>query len=325
MPTTLAFDFPTVDAIVAHVASMIGSSLRDGTAEIVAARPPPPRRPAPSPPPRPQIVVHLVSFSVTAPRGSLSSSPSSPFPCFAASACVDCTAPAPPCRWDPTWDVDGALPAGLASSLGDSVAWFDAPAFGLAQAEALRCDPQQRLLLGDAATAFANLDIDVDSVAAAAGRGDAGRSATAAAAAAAATAALRGRGVFVGLSQVEYPKLLSLGAIPPGGLTATGAHLAVAAGRVSFTFGLTGPSLVVDTACSASLVAAHLAAASVGSGEAPAAAAAGANLLLDPAWSIACARAGMLSPDGRCKALVRAGRRGGTHEEATFSVSFLLG
>lgn len=37
--------------------------------------------------------------------------------------------------------------------------------------------------------------------------------------------------------------------------------LSVACGRVSYAFGLSGPSLAVDTACSSSLVATHLAAA----------------------------------------------------------------
>jgi acyl transferase domain-containing protein len=35
--------------------------------------------------------------------------------------------------------------------------------------------------------------------------------------------------------------------------------LSVAAGRLSFMFGLKGPSLAVDTACSSSIVSAHMA------------------------------------------------------------------
>lgn len=40
---------------------------------------------------------------------------------------------------------------------------------------------------------------------------------------------------------------------------ATGTAMSVAANRISFTFNLTGPSLAVDSACSSSMVALHLA------------------------------------------------------------------
>ena len=38
-----------------------------------------------------------------------------------------------------------------------------------------------------------------------------------------------------------------------------GSAASVAPGRVSYTFGFTGPSVAVDTACSSSLVGAHMA------------------------------------------------------------------
>jgi acyl transferase domain-containing protein len=127
---------------------------------------------------------------------------------------------------------------------------------------------------------------------------------------------------FVGLSQVEYPKMAAAhlgGGAGPGPYYATGAHMAVAAGRVAFTLGLGGPAASIDTACSSSLVAAMharswvlnatVADESSSSGFDCAAYAArgslagGVNLTLDVTWSLACAAARMLAPDGRCKVL----------------------
>jgi acyl transferase domain-containing protein len=122
--------------------------------------------------------------------------------------------------------------------------------------------------------------------------------------------------------------------------SATG-HLtaSVAAGRLSYTFGLKGPSLPVDTVCSSSLVrwvdgreqrlhvscfacvpdacgwfveqcialahccSLHIAFSSVTLGQCSAAINAGINLLLTPNTTAMTQKAGMLALDGRCKTL----------------------
>ena len=58
---------------------------------------------------------------------------------------------------------------------------------------------------------------------------------------------------------------------------------------------------MIDTACSSSLVAIHLACQSLRRRESDQALAAGVNLMLSPANSIATSRWGMLAPDGQCK------------------------
>lgn len=90
-------------------------------------------------------------------------------------------------------------------------------------------------------------------------------------------------------------------------LTIDGLLLCVTACRISYQFGLKGPSMSVDTACSSSLVATGLARQALTQPSAAASATSalvgGINMLLLPATTAMFQRAGMLAPDGRCKAL----------------------
>lgn len=70
-------------------------------------------------------------------------------------------------------------------------------------------------------------------------------------------ASMASRGVYVGLASSDYGSMVHAFA-EKGAFHATSNALSVACGRMSYTFGLQGPSLSIDTACSASLVATHL-------------------------------------------------------------------
>ncbi len=83
----------------------------------------------------------------------------------------------------------------------------------------------------------------------------------------------------------------------------TSASSSVASGRIAYTFGLKGASASIDTACSASLVAVHMAATDIAGGAAQAAVAAGVLLCLVPESTLMVHKAGMLAADGRCKVL----------------------
>ncbi|MEJ2415500.1 MAG: SDR family NAD(P)-dependent oxidoreductase, partial [Exilibacterium sp.] len=71
--------------------------------------------------------------------------------------------------------------------------------------------------------------------------------------------------------------------------------------QVSYALDLCGPSMAVDTMCSSSLTAIHLAAQSIQNGECLAAIVGGVNLSIHPGKFILQAQLGMSSTSGRCK------------------------
>jgi acyl transferase domain-containing protein/acyl carrier protein len=153
---------------------------------------------------------------------------------------------------------------------------FDAAFFGLSHREAMYTDPQHRLLLEVGWEALEDAGLPRERL-----RGSA-------------------TGVFVALIHDEYARL-GHDRRDPDLYLAVGTSRNAAAGRISNVFGLEGPSLVVDTDRSSSLVAVHLACASLRSGECRQTLVGAANLILLPELSRAFARAGMLAPDGTCR------------------------
>ncbi|CAI7654524.1 unnamed protein product [Penicillium viridicatum] len=135
---------------------------------------------------------------------------------------------------------------------------FDAPFFQMTKQEATGMDPQQRQLLECTYEALENAGIPKESIAG------------------------RNMGVFVGGRYPDYHlgNLKDLNQLPM--YDATGSHPSIQSGRLSYYFGLHGPSLTVDTACSSSLAALHVAVQSIRSGESEAAIVAGCNLNLEP-------------------------------------------
>ncbi len=154
---------------------------------------------------------------------------------------------------------------------------FDPEFFGISPREATAMDPQQRLALELAWEALEDARTPP---------GDLDGSRT---------------GVFLGVMADDFATLLhDLGPDAVTGHTLTGLQRGVTANRISYTLGLNGPSLVVDTGQSSSLTAVHLACASLRDGTCDLALAGGVSLILAPHGTLALERAGTLSPDGRC-------------------------
>jgi len=190
----------------------------------------------------------------------------------------------PPERWDwrPIWG-DPKLEVNKTFSRWagfiDDVDRFDHEFFGFLPKVVQNMDPQQRIMLE---LAWASLE-------------DAGI----------APSSLRGRrvGVFAGVTHHDYKELLARARVPIEPYHYTGTATVVVPNRVSHVFGLCGPSLPVDTACSSALNAIHLAIQSFENGECEMALAGGVSLILNSARHLSVSKMGTLSPTGSCKTL----------------------
>ncbi|NTG51718.1 alpha/beta fold hydrolase [Agrobacterium rhizogenes] len=188
----------------------------------------------------------------------------------------------PPDRWrwqdyagDPRQE-QGKTDCHHASFLTD-IDKFDAPHFNISPREAELMDPQQRLLLECAWEAFENAAIDPSSA--------------------------QGRkvGVFFGAEKSDYLSLIVDAKVDMDPYINTGNALVMLANRVSYFFGLTGPSITLNTACSSSFAAIHAAISSLRNGESEMALAGGVNILLSPGLFVLNRKMGMLTADDHIK------------------------
>ncbi|MFJ8112767.1 type I polyketide synthase [Streptomyces sp. NPDC096132] len=149
---------------------------------------------------------------------------------------------------------------------------FDHAYFSYSRAEAAATDPQQRVFLQAAVTAFDDAGLD--------------------------PTRFRGRiGVYAGADRVGERIDPELGELA----RYIGREKDFLATRAAYKLGLRGPALTVQTACSTSLTATHLAVRALVGGECDAALAGGVTVMPDGEWGYLYEPGGILSPDGRCR------------------------
>ncbi|MEU5397680.1 SDR family NAD(P)-dependent oxidoreductase [Streptomyces sp. NPDC005963] len=181
------------------------------------------------------------------------------------------------------WDVDASYdPSGRpgttvskwASSLSD-IDRFDAPFFRVSPLEAEDMDPEQRLFLTESWRALedAGYAVGPDEALAC--------------------------GVFVGCTQSDYRRIRHDAGRHDTAHSFLGGAPSVLAARISYFLNLTGPTAAVDSACSSSLLAVHLACQSILGGDCDLAVAGGVALMLGPDIHVQTSAAGILSPTGR--------------------------
>lgn len=263
LPSTTLWDHPTVDALVDHLTDG-GPRPRRGTGPEMGA-------PASEP-------VAIVGLACRLPGAR---DARAAWELLASG--VDAVSEVPADRWpvDRYFDADAGAPGKMSTRWGgflDEVDRFDAGFFKISPREAAEMDPQQRLALELAWEALEDAGIAPSSLE---------NSRT---------------GVFFGQMWSDYLRLAGrhVEAFTPH--TATGQDTSIIAARVSYTLGLCGPNMVVNTACSSALVAVHLACQSLLRGESALALVGGVNLLLSPETTILMTKFGAMAKDGRSKA-----------------------
>ncbi|AWN72508.1 TPA: SDR family NAD(P)-dependent oxidoreductase [Legionella anisa] len=199
----------------------------------------------------------------------------------------DCIREIPKERWalEDYFDVDQENPGKTYSKWGGfltDVDQFDPLFFNISPREAALMDPQERLFLE---TAWKTVE-------------DAGY----------ARDALAGRkvGVYVGVMYGQY-QLFDREPSDSSQFIPTNSVFASIANRVSYFFDFHGPSIALDTMCSSSLTAIHLACQSIREGECEMALAGGVNLSLHPNKYLLLSHGKFLARDGHCRSFGEGG------------------
>ncbi|XP_053400133.1 uncharacterized protein LOC123558598 isoform X2 [Mercenaria mercenaria] len=154
---------------------------------------------------------------------------------------------------------------------------WDNKFFGVSDNEAVSVDPQQRLVLDCTHMALEDAGITRQQ--------------------------LKGSqtGVYIGVMNDDYKSISSFEHKEDSSYSATGMSTSIISARVSYVYDLRGPCMVIDTACSSSMMAIHLGSQAIKSGDCEMAVCGGVSLMLTPDQFLTLCKAKMLSPTGQCQ------------------------
>ncbi|MEC1541502.1 polyketide synthase PksM [Bacillus subtilis] len=206
---------------------------------------------------------------------------------------TDCITEIPNSRWE--WKENNGLdsPAGKPLSKWggfiEEADCFDPQFFRISPREAEMMDPQERLFLETCWEAIEDAGYTPETIASPQGENK-----------------RQHVGVFAGVMHKDY-SLIGAEALSEHNPFPLSLNYAQIANRVSYYCNFHGPSMAVDTVCSSSLTAVHLAIESIRNGECKAALAGGVNLSLHPAKYISYGSVGMHSSDGYCHTFGKGG------------------
>ncbi|MBT2282522.1 SDR family NAD(P)-dependent oxidoreductase [Paenibacillus polymyxa] len=201
----------------------------------------------------------------------------------------DCITPMPDERWAGLhlpYSASEYYPVG---GFLDMIDDFDPAFFQISPLQAERMDPQARLFLQSAWAACEDAGFAIQR--------DKHHDAS---------AAKRNVGVFAGVFWNHY-ELLGAALTQQGTPTAMGSNASAIANLVSYHLNFHGPSIAVDSMCSSSLTAIHLACESIRHGQSQYAIAGGVNLVTHPHKYVFLKQAKFLSSDGRCRSFGKDG------------------
>ncbi|MET0266305.1 MAG: SDR family NAD(P)-dependent oxidoreductase, partial [Duganella sp.] len=206
---------------------------------------------------------------------------------------ADCVTEVPPARWEATRLAGISSPSGKPMSrwggfINDADR-FDAQFFRISPWEARLLDPQQRQFLEVCWAAMEDAGYTPQNLVTPRGRHQ-----------------RRHVGVYAGVMHNDYA-LLTADAIARSEAMPVSLNYAQIANRVSYFCNFHGPSMAIDTVCSSSLIAVHMAMESLRSGECEVALAGGVNLSLHPLKYMTYGMMDMHASDGRCRAFGKGG------------------